>query len=407
MAAQHTRRISPNIKRIGKRFGSFLAIALAGMLLVAGIVNGRSTPSGETDEASAAALNQSFARGNALVSNLRNNDEDGGDDGVNKEEHNDDGVRGGGLDTDEDEDDKDKDKDEDEDEDKTDPPGEAPENPQADEILEEDFDLVQQVIEDRDEELGNDPNGSFMNLCVINHTNQDNFITSPEQVAAAQHTHQYFGNETTNAFSTPENLLSDESSECQNEADTSAFWVPALLVDGEPVEPEISAFIMRGYNEDVGEVAPMPRGLAMITGDAKATDPDDSNAQFACTDSINDRSKEFPDCDDDEQLVRIQDFPSCWDGENLDSEDHREHVVFTEGGECPESNPVPLPRLRYVFVYDGGADADDLELSSFPEAEGLSFSDHADFLNLLPTEQMLQGVQECINAGQDCGTLAG
>jgi hypothetical protein len=409
MAGHQQGRIPPNIKHIGRRLVPFLAIAFAGVLLVAGIANGRAPASGQADTAAAtAALNERFARGATLIGNLdgnSNSDSDGDkdsdgdsdsgepkDDGENKKTHKDDGLRdelaavggkgGNGSSS------------------------EAPTDPQAKEILDEDFKLVEKFVEDRKDNQGNAPNGSFFNLCVINHTNQDNFIVSPGEVGAAQHIHQYFGNDTTNAFSKPENLLSDERSECKNEADPSAYWVPALLVNGDPVEPQIAAFIMRGYQEDVGEVAPMPRGLAMITGDAKATDPADSNAQFACSGSLDDRSKEFPDCDEGELLVRIQDFPSCWDGENLDSEKHREHVVFTEDGKCPEDHPVPLPRLRYVFAYDlGGADSGDLELSSFPEAEGRSISDHADFSNLLPTEQMFKGVQECINAGKNCGTL--
>lgn len=39
-------------------------------------------------------------------------------------------------------------------------------------------------------------------------------------------------------------------------------------------------------------------------------------------------------------------FPTCWDGVNLDSPDHRSHVAYPEsgtlesGGRCPSTHPV-------------------------------------------------------------------
>jgi len=261
---------------------------------------------------------------------------------------------------------------------------------------------IQQDVTDRDKRLGAAPNGQFSNACQVSHQNTDNFIVSPEVVDGAQHLHDYFGNTTTNAFSTLDNLQEGRST-CANGEDASAYWVPALLKDNRPVEPDQAQMIMRGYNKDVGTVVGMPRGLAMITGNAKATKAADSNAQFACTGAENERSKTFPNCRGGSRLVRIQDFPSCWDGKNLDSADHRSHVVFTgANGRCPKSNPVPLPRLRYRFVYPVGGSAKGLSLGSFPEAGGLSFSDHADFFNLNDNTQMRQRVRDCINAGRRC-----
>jgi hypothetical protein len=51
-------------------------------------------------------------------------------------------------------------------------------------------------------------------------------------------------------------------------------------------------------------------------------------------------------------------FPTCWDGKNLDSPDHKAHVSYPETGTfestgvCPASHPVRLPQLMYEVMWD-------------------------------------------------------
>ncbi|KAK3996576.1 hypothetical protein QBC44DRAFT_231537 [Cladorrhinum sp. PSN332] len=51
-------------------------------------------------------------------------------------------------------------------------------------------------------------------------------------------------------------------------------------------------------------------------------------------------------------------FPTCWDGKNLDSPDHKSHVAypatgsFESTGTCPTSHPVRLPQLMYEVMWD-------------------------------------------------------
>ena len=58
-------------------------------------------------------------------------------------------------------------------------------------------------------------------------------------------------------------------------------------------------------------------------------------------------------------------FPDCWDGENVDSPDHRAHVAYSDRAGCPDSHPVPIPLLELVIDY-GVVDPDGLALSSGP-----------------------------------------
>ncbi|EAQ85456.1 hypothetical protein CHGG_09470 [Chaetomium globosum CBS 148.51] len=51
-------------------------------------------------------------------------------------------------------------------------------------------------------------------------------------------------------------------------------------------------------------------------------------------------------------------FPTCWDGKNIDSPDHKSHVAypavgsFESTGTCPETHPVRLPQLMYEVMWD-------------------------------------------------------
>ena len=52
---------------------------------------------------------------------------------------------------------------------------------------------------------------------------------------------------------------------------------------------------------------------------------------------------------------------SCWDGVNLDSPNHQDHVAYPTsgpanflslGGNCPSTHPVRIPQLMYEVVWD-------------------------------------------------------
>ncbi|KAI1456101.1 hypothetical protein F4805DRAFT_468327 [Annulohypoxylon moriforme] len=51
-------------------------------------------------------------------------------------------------------------------------------------------------------------------------------------------------------------------------------------------------------------------------------------------------------------------FPTCWDGKNVDSPDHKSHVAYPQSGSfesvgaCPSSHPVRLPQLMYEVMWD-------------------------------------------------------
>lgn len=55
-------------------------------------------------------------------------------------------------------------------------------------------------------------------------------------------------------------------------------------------------------------------------------------------------------------------FPTCWDGVNLDSADHKSHVSYATGsdGSCSGTHPVQIPQIMLENVWD---------TSVFPQSE--------------------------------------
>jgi hypothetical protein len=57
-------------------------------------------------------------------------------------------------------------------------------------------------------------------------------------------------------------------------------------------------------------------------------------------------------------------FPSCWDGVNLDSPDHKSHVAYAPGNsalandKCPSTHPVRIPQVMYEIMFDTSQFAD-------------------------------------------------
>ncbi|KAH8802173.1 hypothetical protein F5882DRAFT_155099 [Hyaloscypha sp. PMI_1271] len=47
-------------------------------------------------------------------------------------------------------------------------------------------------------------------------------------------------------------------------------------------------------------------------------------------------------------------FPTCWDGVNLDMPDHKSHVAYPAGADCPSKHPVQLPLISIETIRDTG-----------------------------------------------------
>lgn len=86
-------------------------------------------------------------------------------------------------------------------------------------------------------------------------------------------------------------------------------------------------------------------------------------------------------------------FPTCWDGVNLDSPNHQDHVAYPEsgtfesGGPCPSTHPVRLPQILLETVWDTKAfnnkadwPADGSQPFVWSSGDATGYSTHADYL---------------------------
>ena len=296
--------------------------------------------------------------------------------------------------------------------------------------------------------------GIFRINCDFSHSSYDDPIVFPGQPGAA-HLHRFYGNTLVDADTTLTSLYTEGESSCQgNLLNLSSYWMPALLAPvydqisgerlldehGEPAWQVVPAvvgnddvahevFYYSAGVDDLASIQPIPPGLRMIAGDP-GTRPgetqDTAIARWHCQtwesdDATNPLfSATIPECEEPDRVRLDLFFPSCWDGENLDSADHRSHMAYpvSEGGpagtHCPDSHPVPVVRVSYHLAFGvkpefthpltrtsaGWRLASDMYEVSAAQPGGLSL--HGDWFNAWHPGVMEALLENCIQAALDC-----
>ncbi|MFD9122487.1 DUF1996 domain-containing protein [Streptomyces bottropensis] len=274
--------------------------------------------------------------------------------------------------------------------------------------------------------------GTFTTDCGVNANklyNSDNIIVAPGVDNGAHHTHDYVGNQANDAFADSEDFAAGETT-CQNQGDRSSYYWPVLrLQDGtqefDADQPgggaegnvgkilTASQVTLEYVGNATGKVVAMPKFLRIITGDAKAftNGTANANAAWSCTGFENRQlTDKYPICPEGSSLVRTSKFQSCWDGQNTDSANHRDHVAFADPdtGACPNGFQA-VPQLVQRLVYDvdapslndNGQSSAFYSVDGFPEQMHKPITDHGDFVNVFD-EQLMNTMVECINTGREC-----
>ena len=238
---------------------------------------------------------------------------------------------------------------------------------------------------------------NFIENCRYSHQAPDDPIVFPGQPGAS-HQHTFVGNETTSASSTFGSLRSGATT-CMRKTDTAAYWVPALYQGTTEILPEAATVYYR--RGTLAEVSPFPNNLRMIAGDAKATTPQSLRVTYwnCGQEGGVAPSSTVPTCPDTRgAYLRLHiRFPECWDGRNLDSADHKNHMAYAMQSSCPSTHPFELPQITQIYRYRsrGG--------EGFSLASGGVYSAHADFLNAWNPGQLRKLVNDCLNALVHCG----
>lgn len=249
------------------------------------------------------------------------------------------------------------------------------------------------------------------------HRNADNVVAQPQIPAGAHHMHEYVGNLSTNAFSTDQSLAAAATT-CRLD-DRSTYYWPALRlieehgddahlagggVDGNhgKILPPVSVRVEYRGNPASNVVA-MPRFLRGITGNPVAVSQKGLHAEHVQWTCSGDRVRVttlYPRCADGQQVMRLFDFPSCWDGKGTDSELHRSHLVFPSSSGACAIGTFPVPQLHIEVAYDVPPNAP-YAIDSFREERRSPSTDHAMFIDVMPDLLMAQ-VVGCLNKGTNC-----
>jgi hypothetical protein len=175
--------------------------------------------------------------------------------------------------------------------------------------------------------------------------------------------------------------------------------------EGEIQRPAVVDLQFRG--SPTGKVVAMPKFLRVLYGDAKAgqNGPKNAKASWTCT-GFEDKvlMDKYPICPQGAKVKRVHDFPSCWDGKNIDSANHRDHIVFPDqNGKCKQGFKA-VPQLRISLTYNIPLDVQKdgrYLVDSFPEEEHNPLTDHDDFANVM-SQKIMNRLVNCVNTGKKC-----
>ena len=264
--------------------------------------------------------------------------------------------------------------------------------------------------------------GQFRITCEPSNMNYDDPIVYAGQKGAS-HLHTYFGNTAVNFASTQASIEATGNSTCSGgTANRTGYWVPAVIdtKDGTPLKP---SKILVYYKNDIipfGNVQPYPAGLRMVSGDMRATEPQNGMDWGCYTPSGQElRSKSIPaDCPVNGIVEATINFPMCWNGKDLDSPDHKSHMAtrvwnnVKRVNECPASHPVLLPSLtekvQYRVTEAGSTARWRLSSDNYGTEKPGGYSIHADWFNGWDAKVQETWINNCIRANKDChGNLLG
>jgi hypothetical protein len=201
-------------------------------------------------------------------------------------------------------------------------------------------------------------------------------------MAQSPHVHQIVGGNSFNISMDPANhdLVRDSTcTSCTFSEDFSNYWTAVLYFrarngtykrvrqfpnDGLRTDGGVTVYYIPPYDGKTKVTAFKP-GFRMLVGDPSLRTPEGQQRQLChrcgrdpgapCAGKGDSQALPNRFCEGIRTTIT---FPTCWDGKNTDSPDHKSHVAypsvgtFESTGECPASHPVRLPQVMYEVMWD-------------------------------------------------------
>ncbi|WP_020168796.1 MULTISPECIES: DUF1996 domain-containing protein [Methylotenera] len=269
-------------------------------------------------------------------------------------------------------------------------------------------------------EIAPNSGGEFRIGCKVSHMSNDDPLVYPNQQGAAHH-HTFFGNTSVNYKSDLNSFGSIGTSTCTGGImNRSAYWVPSMIntETNAPIQPNGDVLVYYKHGSIDGSlIKPPPKALRMIAGDMKAKDNSVYNRTgFTCHPGPNSKRTNWPrtseipsgqNCELGDDLMFSIFFPQCWDGKNLDSPNHKDHMAYPNSSTCPATHPVAIPEITVNVHYTvkEGDKLDKWRLSSdnyaFNGKNG-GYSGHSDYVEGWDRTFIEGIIKNCINTKKDC-----
>ncbi|TBU27996.1 WSC-domain-containing protein [Dichomitus squalens] len=215
--------------------------------------------------------------------------------------------------------------------------------------------------------------------------------------------------------------------------DKSNYWAPQLYHRDQqtgqlsPIPTSFNIYYLMRPGPENQPIKAFPKGLRMVAGDTNrrtynSSDFTNQAVSFVCLD-YNTNHGSDPDwaerpnffdhnCPDGMRAQVF--FPSCWDGVNLDSADHKSHLAYPiqnyNSGDCPDSHPVHLVSLFYEMLVS-------VDQYSYwgpgtwvlANGDTTGYGHHGDFQNGWDIDLLQEAIDTCTAANgnvMDCPPLA-
>lgn len=235
------------------------------------------------------------------------------------------------------------------------------------------------------------------------------------------HIHTIMGASGFNSRSDPTTIRKSVCSTCSVKEDNSNYWIASLFyqhVNGTLESVTQTGGMLVYYLQRPGfdgeKIFAPPKNLRMVAGSPmKRTGDNTLESQALSYNCINfaggsPETQAFPQKACPQGLRTQVFFPSCWDGVNTDSANHKSHMAYPDGmntGICPSTHPVKIISIFYEVLWQVDKfqalwlDTNGKPLRAQPFVwsfgDNTGFGMHGDFLNGWDTNVLQNAVDGC------------